>query len=573
MGDGTEKNIDALLSLASLQERYGCAGKNADWRDWVFPRIGVKGEVDFDKSFFEIVKAKGLAMPVDPHPGLYYRRGVEEVARSGDEAERKFFSSFAFLGDFFSHPSNAPRLGMLLRQFMSRYCGEGILKGLPKEVSAGLRRAEDAVISTCGGSHAFATDTLRILYNSSMVKLVSSGAGKDAGAVYLGEGGRKLTPIGAPESLLDRMDHDEREQRGRIFCIDARTGNCYERGGWTESEWVEALARVEAESGGSADAKRSRTRALDSRYFPEKITPAIGLRYNILSELSEEAIVHCRQNTIFQISRLGAKLSDGRGSKEHEGEPDSSYFEVVDSQEEDGMRFLTAPGSREEMIPDEAGLEGIETAEARGESKPAEQKAPEAKGGKTVRKGETGDIDKRVKKFIKEKGLKNSDTVYPKLEKILGQGGFTGADFSEESASFSKAVVAISQEGDAREWRKSAGAALSKEDALHLWKGHCRRGGRTAIALAGDEGVYLVGKKAGRPEVLFVKADTFDHGAEVKRGKLYYGGRSYLAAQSILRVPFGEGAKAAGQGLSRGGKPNLKTSIFNSLRKVFRGGI
>jgi len=562
--------MDALLSLSNIRDKYGCSGKNSNWKEWVFPRMGSKGVPEFGKAFFDLAKAKGVTGPPDPHSGLYYRRDLEEPIQSGDQAEARFFSTFSFLSDFFAHPTNAARLGMLLRQFMSKYCGNDILRGFPKEVTKGLERAEESLINTCGGSHAFATDTLRLLYNSAMVKLVGTGAGHEIGAIYLGESGGKLTPIGTPPALTARIEHDEREFRGKVFCIDQRTGRCYDRGGWTEGEWSEAMARVEAESGGSLESKRARARALDSHYFPERLSSSIGLRYNILSELCDEAIVHCQQGSVFQISRLSTKLSDGKRVPESRGRDDSSYFEIVDEGASDSIRFLPAPGETDEMVPDDTGLEGIETAEARGVAKKIGFGAEPAK----TRGGinDNADFSKAAKRFFKSKGIEGNEVTQSQLENILKTGGFSVADYSDEHSVFSKGIPGDpSLSGGIEEWRKTAGAVSSPNEAVHLWKGYCRRGGRGGISLKADGGVYFVGKKSGKVEVSFAKDSEFDSGAELKKGKIYYAGRAYTAISAVDRTPFGDGSVRKGGGLKKGGSGTI--GIFGALRKVFRGGI
>lgn len=586
-----KKGIDPLLSLGRVFQSCGCGGRNTEWRDWVFPREGGAGEKPFAEAFSDLARAKGAEEPPEPHPGLYYRKGVERDPVSGGQAEGAFFSYFAFLGDFFAHPANSRELGMLLRQFMSRYCGPELLEGVPKGTRDELGKSEEALVKATGGEHAHITDTLRLLYNGSMARLVGTGTGKEIGAVHLGEGGRKLTPIGSPGALKAGLEREERDSRGKVFCVDGRTGRCYARSGWTDSEWTEAVARVEVESGGSEAAKRAGLRALDSHYFPEKVTGAVAMRYNIVAELRDEAIVHCRQRTPFSSLRIAARIGTeadatrgrSRGVGERHGDDIGGGTEFPEGFEGiDEGRYLPPPGGFEEMLPDDAGLEGLETAEARGTRGGAGEEGggagtPGAKAGKTEknsagRKPRTADdrAGREARKFIREGRVPVGHGGEDRLREIFGKGGFTARSYDPVGGCFVDGEIG-GADGNARTWRRKAGEARDGREAAHI-AGALLKGGRAGVAVAGDDGVFLVDKGPEGAVARFVPGKIFDNEASVVRGKVSLDGKTYSTVSTIRRVPFGEKAESGGGGAPRPLSRGATGGILGTLRRVFRGG-
>lgn len=601
------KSVDPLLSLERIEENCGCRGRNSDWREWVFPGEGKGPEKPFRLAYRDLARARGEVPPEDPHPGLFFRRGVEDSARTGEDAERLFFSSFGFLVDFFAQPDNAQELGGILRQFMSRYCGEGVLGGVPRAARSELSRAEDALMRSCGDGHAHATDTLRLIYNGAMAMLLGSGTGAKIGAVHLGEGGRKLTPIGTPPALAKALDREEGAVRGGVFCVDARTGRCYGRGGWTEGEWTEAAARIEAESGGSPVAKRMAVRALDSHYFPEKVTSAVAMRSNLVAELRDDALVHCRQGTTFSAVRLAARL--GGAVEPVRGGGHGCGGDIVDfphrledefADADDG-RYLPAPSSFEEMMPDETGLEALETAEAKGAGRvTGAEEGKEAKaagGGKAAGRargrgaGETAEdkAGRMARKFFRERGG-GTEEEEARLREIFKGGELGPGDYDPSQGCF---VAAASGDpgGDPAAWRRRAGEARDFDEAERLVRGLLRRSSsRTAgVALPGEDGVFLASRTADGVVVRKVGAGEFDREAGVSRGKITYGGGSYIAVGEVRRVPFGEpgGAEPGrdrgtretgrigplGRGSARADRQGAGISgIFGALKRAFRGG-
>lgn len=594
--DGTRKNIDPLLSLERIAENCGCRGRNSDWREWVFPGEGKGAEKPFRLAYRDLIRAKGEVPPEDPHPGLFFRRGVEGDVRTGGDAEESFFSSYGFLVDFFSQPDNAQELGGVLRQFMSRYCGADILSGVSKNARAEMERAEDGLVKSCGDGHAHVTDTLRLLYNGAMATLLGNGAGARIGAVHLGEGGRKLTPIGTPPRLAAALDREERGARGRVFCLDGRSGRCYERGGWTESEWIEAMSRIEAESAGSMDAKRAGMRALDPHYFPEKVTSAVAMRYNLLAELKDDALIHCRQGTTFSTVRLAVRLggegvSQGvsrgvtRGRQAVLPELGSGLDEGYSDADEG--RYLPAPSSFEEMMPDDAGLEALETAEARGGSAAVVEaekgKAKKGAKGGGAKEGGADKVARAVRKFLREGG-RGSEEQESRLREIFNNGSVGPGDYDASQGCFVSASVG-DPGGDPSAWRRKAGEARDEAEAVRLAAGILKKGaGRSAgVIMPFGDGVLLLGKTPKGIEARRVGGADFDQGARVARGKITYDGASYLAVGEVQRVPFGE-AQRGGESARVGGAPlrrgastegvrgGAMTGILGALKRAFRGG-
>ena len=620
--DSGRKNVDPLLSLERIEENCGCRGRNADWREWVFPGEGKGAGKPFRLAYRDLARARGEMPPDDPHPGLFFRRGVDGAVRSGDDAERSFFSSFGFLVDFFAQPDNAQELGGVLRQFLSRYCGAEVLAGLNKESRSELSRAEDALMKSCGDGHAHATDTLRLLYNGAMATLLGNGVGARIGAVHLGDGGRKLTPIGTPPALAAALDREERAVRGGVFCVDARSGRCYGRGGWTESEWTEAVARVEAESGGSAAAKRAGLRALDSHYFPEKVAGCVAMRSNLVAELRDDAMVHCRQGTTLSAVRLAVRLGGvaeedrtGRGPGMGRATRAVDALEVhgdieAEFSDADESRYLPAPSSFEEMMPDDAGIEALETASARGDgdktsSKEAGGKGeealgdgdPEGGGGKAGSTGDDGTKTKRRKapkpdaegpdakagkqarKFLRDRGG-GTEEEEARLREIFMQGDIGPGDYDSSGGCF---VVASSGDpgSDPSMWRRRAGEARDRSEALRLAEGVLRRSSSKSagVAMPCEEGILLLGRTPDGIRARKVAGADFDREARVSRGRIAYDGGSYIAVGNIQRVPFGEGSRegaderGAGGALARGGLSRGGVSgLLGALKRAFRGG-
>lgn len=607
--NGGRKNFDSLLSLERIEENCGCRGRNADWREWVFPGEGKGAEKPFRMAYRDLVRVRGETSPEDPHPGLFFRRGVETPVRTGDDSERAFFSSFGFLVDFFAQPDNAQELGKVLRQFMSRYCGEGVLEGLPKADRGELTKAENALMKSCGDGHAHVTDTLRLLYNGAMAMLLGSGAGAKVGAVHLGDGGRKLTPIGTPEALAGALNREDRGGGGMVFCVDARTGRCYERGGWTAGEWTEAMARVEAESLGSGAAMMAGRRALDSYYFPEKVTSAVALRHNLLAELKDDALVHCRQGTTFSSVRLAARLGGvaepgsgeeraGGGGRGGRGAVAGllSNLEPEYGGEEDG-RYLPAPSSFEEMMPDEAGLEALETAEARGGAKKVEGGDSHSKDG-DAREGEVPKAAVRgrggreetpeekagrlTRKFFRERpeSVGGGEEDKDRLNEIFRHGDLSPSDYDPSQGCF-VAGVGRDPGGDPSAWRKQSGEAKGREEAERLAKSVLRKSSsKTAgVAVAGGDGVFLVRRGQDGLSVSKVDGSAFDLAAGVSRGKITYEGCSYIAVGEVRRVPFGVAVPSGGEEAAKvrplgkgGGQGSGISGIFGALKRALSGG-
>jgi hypothetical protein len=615
--DSGRKSVDPLLSLERIEENCGCRGRNADWREWVFPGEGKGAGKPFRLAYRDLARARGEMPPDDPHPGMFFRRGVDGAVRSGEDAERSFFSSFGFLVDFFAQPDNAQELGGVLRQFLSRYCGAEVLSGLSKESKSELSRAEDALMKSCGDGHAHTTDTLRLLYNGAMATLLGNGVGSKIGAVHLGDGGRKLTPIGTPPALAAALDREERAVRGGVFCVDSRSGRCYGRGGWTESEWTEAVARVEAESGGSAAAKRAGLRALDSHYFPEKVAGCIAMRANLVSELRDDAMVHCRQGTTFSAVRLAVRLGGvaeddrtGRGqgmsrgtrkvdALEFHGDIEAEFADVDES------RYLPAPSSFEEMMPDDAGIEALETASARGEGEKASSEVAGGRGGggsgtggpevdgagakAKAKRRRTSKLDeegpgaragKQARKFLRNRGGGN-EVEEARLKEIFLHGDIGPGDYDSSRGCFVAASTG-DPGSDPSAWRRRAGEAQDQTEAVKLAEGVLRRSSSRAagVAIPCEDGVVLLGRAPDGIRARRVEGAEFDREARVSRGRIAYDGGSYIAVGNIQRVPFGEGMRAkegdsrieagalARGGLSRGGV----SSILGALKRAFRGG-
>ncbi len=591
---GEKKKIDPLLSLERIFENCGCRGRNADPEEWVFPR-GERGhEKAFSAAYCDLARSMGELAPENPHSGLFFRRGVEGESRTGDQAEGAFFSSFSFLVDYFAQPENAQELGNLLRQFLSKYCGEQVLEGVDKARRREAGLAEEALVKFSGDNHAYLTDTLRLLYNGSMATLLGDGVGKKIGAVQLGENGRKLTPIGTPRALAMALEREEAGTRGSVYCVDARTGRCYERGGWTEGEWIEAVARVEAESGGSEAAKNAGLRALDAHYFPEKVAGAVARRFNLVAELKDDALIHCRQGTTFSSLRLAARLGADLSSRGSEGRGRAPDI-TEDYGDFDEARYLPAPSSFEEALPDEAGLEAVEVAAAKGGAdrpgdgakgkvqhtgdRAEEGGAEELEGRKQrARKPALDRTGRAVNKFLRTHPEAVKEGGREQLRAIF-EGGQIGPDdyISRQGCFVSVGTGALGE--SIPQWRKKTGEAMDQEEAGWLGRRLIRKGGgRSGAAIPGDGGVYLVQRQSGKETVKWIDGANFDNKAKTTRGKISIDGAVYLPAGEVKRIPYGEAVlngaeEERGKPLSRPGAGGVGSGgILGALRRVFRGG-
>lgn len=559
-------SVGAAEAFHNMRELFGGVG-SGEAEDWVFTNDGVsrRGSESFAESYAARLLAGRKKLPPNHDPRLYFDTPFKKEASSGKEAAGLFFRYFETTSDFFAHPCNVGKLGLLARQFLSHYAGDETLRGLDPGVVGKLGEIEKGILDACPGGRAAMANFLRLMYNRSLGLALGGEGGVSIGASDLGQGGKTLTPLGQVEMLEAkiRMEEIQMARRGQMYCVDEQDGSVYSRGGWTDGEWAEARSRIEAETGKDTDAAAARFKALDGFYFPQKVDYSIGSCYNLARMMRDVVVLHCEERSEFSLGQFLSRL------KEHRREPEAH---VPDEPDYD-MPYNALP-PHEEVVPDEGELDaGPETGaeSGGGETKTAgEGKKKRKREPKTPKSGAL----KMAEKFAKDAGVVGGAET-ELLESIFSRrAGFKPGDYSAESGGFVKGHPA---EGikTLRDWQKESGRARDEEEALKIASGIPAAGSKIGVAVATEGGAFLFSKNDdGSLQGRFVGDEELGGGYSVKKGKLASGdgkGGAFRLVGEISRMPYSPPLKGKAEG--EDSKPLPGRGIFGALKRLVRGGI
>lgn len=615
-----EQSIEKTIH--DLRMLYGGESEKADASKWVFVPEGVKS--GHGVSFYDEYSSalKGLRKQMAPLPGarLYFDTDFESEPRDGKEAEKFFFDYFNTTADYFSHPANIGKLGLITRQFLSHYVDEDLLKDVDPKICQKLEELEDEVVKTCPGSRAAMADLLRMIYNRALSNVLTEDEAVEIRAGKFGTQGRSLTLIDMPADLLARrrMDEIQMSRQGRVYCVGGEKGDVYQRGGWTDLEWESAKSQIEMESGGNAMVKAARLKAADQFFFPQKVCYSVGSCLNLLKALRDTVVSQCKERREFSILRLTAVLREraedgyqgsGTGaSQEYSnpgGERDYDYdydpaHTDYDSPGESrggakgGGRGLEGKG--DEFLDDEeeldAPLMGTKSAKEVGENQNTG----------TAEKTKTGDKDDKVEPktktetrrpkqaktpeqkatsaFSKKWGIKSARETSEIEEIFKRREKFTPSDYSPELAAFCK-TEELPKGTDVQQWISSGQRARGIEEAKILARKSLppRGPGKVAFVVEKDGGemaVLLAKRSEASGDVLFKElgGEEVKEGGKMRNGKLFFAGGDggFRPISGIVRVPYKVPTSGGGE-MEEKPKGLLKGGIFSFLRKFGRGNL
>lgn len=546
-------HLHALHSFHELRERYGGEEAFKEPETWVFPTDGENGGHGFGEDYLTLLAGakKKAERPFDST--LLFGIGAKDNAKTGQEAESLYFSYFEFVSDFFSHPQNVGALGLLTRKFISRYSGDGILDRLESSKIKELEKIEEGLVEENGGNHAAMTDTLRLLYNRSIAIAVGTGNGKEVGAVDLGPGGQRLTPIGLP-GILDarlRMEEISMTRGGQSFCVDSLSGKVFKRGAWTAQEWEEARIRMQAEQGVGEHEVHARMKHADGFYFQEKVTHLLGGSFNMLKCLRDAAVLHCEEKAPFSLEKFMGRLhhSKKRGGKEER------YNDYPDMGEIDY-----------EVLPDEMDLEGAES----------------GKGVQLALPGPNGEGRRKVVKSESEKKLERFEKLFGKItpgdKDVLKnvferKTNFMATDFNPERGGFCRGAEGpIGTISGLAEWERQAAKARDRKEAEFLVGNliESNKKGKCSFVVAYHGGVLEGHRDEGRVVIndVSLQSDKFSArkgGVVLETSKGCYKVRG---VREISRIPFSreDGIKPERVRLRKGG------GILSTIKDFLKGG-
>lgn len=607
-------------TMHDLRALYGGEEEKAEASKWVFVPEGIssgKGNSFFDEYSESL---RGLRKSVPPLPGsrLYFDTDFETDPRDGKDAERLFFEYFNTVSDYFSHPSNIGKLGLVTRQFLSHYVDEDLLRNVDPKVCRKLEELEEEVVKTCPGGRAAMTDLLRMIYNRSLSNVLTEEDAVAINAGKFGERGKSLTLIDMPAELAARrrMDEMQMARQGRIYCLDADTREVYQRGGWSAMEWEEAKSLIEMENENNPLGKAARLKAVDQFYFPQKVCGSVGSCYNLLKAMRDTVISQCRERREFSIVRFVAVLKErgkdgvesgfpsgmsgmGSGGREDYDPPRDYDYDPShsDPDEERGGESSRGKGIEEgELLPDEEELDaplkkGLPAPASGGEKETTlggglegDEPAKTREGGgvkkKTVRTAKTPE-QKATVAFTRKWGIAGSrDAV--ELEAIFSRKeGFLPGDYSPEINAFCKTEV-LPKGSKVDQWIGEGQRARGIDEAKVLAQKSLPPHGPGKVALVvekdGGESAVLLAKRSERSgAVLFKEVDVEGvlDGGKIRNGKLFlsHDEGGFKPISGIVRVPYRIPGGAGGAEREPGSdsKRLFKGGILGFLKKFSRG--
>ena len=618
-----EQSIEKTIH--DLRMLYGGETEKADASKWVFVPEGVKA--GYGVSFYDEYTSalKGLRKQMPPMPGarLYFDTDFEIEPRDGKEAEKLFFDYFNTTADYFSHPANIGKLGLITRQFLSHYVDEDLLKDVDPKVCRKLEELEDEVVKTCPGSRAAMTDLLRMIYNRALSNVLTEDDAVAVKAGKFGTQGRSLTLIDMPADLLARrrMDEIQMSRQGRVYCVGGEKGDVYQRGGWTDMEWEAAKSQIEMESGSNAMVKAARLKAADQLFFPQKVCYSVGSCLNLLKALRDTVVSQCKERREFSILRLTAVLrersddgyqgSAGGGSEEYSnpgGERNYDYdydpahtdYDSHGAGREGGRSGVSgAVGKGDEFLDDEEELDAPlmgkksakESGETRGsseadktttEDKDRESGKDEAKTKSRPKQPKPPKTpeQKATSAFSRKWGIKSARETSEVEEIFKRKEKFVPSDYSPELGAFCK-TEELPKGTDVEQWISSGQRARGIEEARILARKSLPPKGPGKVAFVvekdgGEMAVLLAKRSEASGDVLFKEMGGEEVRGEgkMRNGKLFFSGGDggFRPISGIVRVPYKVPAEGGGN-VEEKPKGLLKGGILSLLRKFGRGNL
>jgi hypothetical protein len=274
-----------------------------------FPATG--DSESFSSWFKQRCISVGHAPPETPASWLYVDRKVNFVPRKGFAVPELWRRYQDFLADFFAYPENFEQLSLLLRHFLSRYAGSGVLAGIDEKWLADLKDLENAILDLSGGPHARharITEHLILLYNATLKKVFAGSFEKIKPAAN----GSCLLPVETPQALQKALLEEEIAfaRSGKVWCLDAKASICYVREYWSNQEWRDAVKHIRVNSTQSELDKVRWMKKPDTFYFPHSVPRLYAFSYNLLSELRWEAYRCCKKAEKFDLRIFSLKLRE-----------------------------------------------------------------------------------------------------------------------------------------------------------------------------------------------------------------------------------------------------------------------
>lgn len=610
MAEITAGEFSVERTMFDLRMLYGGESEKADPKKWVFVPEGVKAGqgANFFDEYSEAIRGVRKEMPGLPGRRLYFDTNFENEPRSGKEAEGLFFDYFNTVSEYFSHPANIGKLGLMTRQFLSHYVDEDLLRDVEPKICQKLEEMEDEVVQACPGNRASMTDLLRMLYNRSLSNALTEDDAVEIRAGKFGTQGKSLTLIDMPEDLLAkrRMEEMQMSRRGKIYCLGDDDGDVYQRGGWSDKEWEEAKSRIEMELGGNPLSKATRLKAVDQFYFPQKLSHSVGSCYNLIKTLRNTVISQCKERREFSIVRFVSVLKEqregqvgGGQSPEQREYPAAQDYDYdpghMDHEEEmpqgdgRGMRSLQGGEGDAELLPDEEELDApVKRALLGGENRP-DSPSQEAEGKEATSSTEKSPSDtkkpretktpqqKAMGAFVRKWGIQGSRETGT-LESIFSRKeGFSPSDYAPEINAFCKTEALLKGTG-VDQWIEQGQRARGIDEAkvLALKSLPCKAVGKVALVVEKDGGetaVLLAKRSEGEGAVLFKEVDPqeLERVGKMRNGKLFIEGGEggFRPISGIIRVPYQVPVKA---GITEEkDQPLRKGGILSFFRRFGRG--
>lgn len=618
-----EHSVDRTMH--DLRMLYGGDQEKADPSKWVFVPEGVKSNqgANFFDEYSDAIRGLRKQMPNLPGSRLYFDTNFEDEPRNGKDAERLFFDYFNTVADYFSHPANVGKLGLITRQFLSHYVDEDLLKDVEPKICQKLEEVEDDLVIACPGNRAAMSDLLRLLYNRAVSNVLTDDDAVEIRAGKFGTQGRSLTLIDMPADLIAkrRLDEMKMARSGKVYCLGDEDGEVYQRGAWSALEWGDAKERIGAEAGVSTLTKAARLKAVDPFFFPEKVAHSVGSCYNLLKALRNTVISQCKERREFSIVRFASVLKEkradkdgpttrsGRDQSEHGTPPDYDYDSGPgpnSSEYGDEMGGHGENSGGRELLPDEeeldappikalpgggngpsamgGGADAKETSKKNtqsGKSPPATAAATAGAGESSVKRADKPTktpAQKAASLFAKKWGIRGG-AESSELESIFSRKeGFSPSDYAPEIGAFCKTEV-LAKGAVVKQWIDQGQRARGIDEARVLAGRSLPPKGPGKVALVvekdGGETVVLLAKRGETSgSVLFKEVAQQDVSCrgKIRNGRLFLDGDEggFRPLAGITRVPY----RVPGEDISRDDRKDKvlrKGGILAFFRKFGRG--
>jgi hypothetical protein len=278
---------------------------DADPRSWVFPQTGTadgRGD-DFKELCAKALRSAGQMPLPEFDTSLYSSHPWTGVFVSDPENEigatRKFIATLCVAGAFFSLPSNLTHFSVLVRQFMSNYCGSYLLEGIDPDLAETARLLERGIMESCPGCRAQTTDLLRMIYNASTSTCLTLLKDRNVDASIFGHQGRTITLLCPIRPLIENSEREEKQadKDNLTYYLNRSKGEVFLR------PWYRLKVKSERPPSNIYEAME-----LDRpRYLPS-VDLKIGSRYNTMKLLGEIIVMHCEEASAFSLTRLYSRM-------------------------------------------------------------------------------------------------------------------------------------------------------------------------------------------------------------------------------------------------------------------------